>query len=85
MVTGWQANIFYDPRGEIKLGDFGLAKFERGGSDAAEASSPTATGAEILPKPTQTHSHLHVACSDPQCQQGTHGRAACLSLALAAG
>ena len=42
-MTDAQANIFYDPRGEIKLGDFGLAKFE-GGFEIVDASSPSAAG-----------------------------------------
>lgn len=36
------ANIFYDARGDIKLGDFGLAKFNSADSSAAQEAEDEA-------------------------------------------
>lgn len=42
------ANIFYDARGDVKLGDFGLAKFTATASDDASADGATGDGLSTL-------------------------------------
>ena len=40
------ANIFYDATGQVKLGDFGLAKFNHPAASSASAAAASAAGAD---------------------------------------
>ncbi|KIZ01806.1 putative serine/threonine-protein kinase GCN2 [Monoraphidium neglectum] len=52
------ANIFYDSQGQVKLGDFGLAKFNHSASGAAD--DPAAPG---LGSPSHAHRNSHAGAA----------------------
>lgn len=62
------ANIFYDAKGEVKLGDFGLAKFHTGGKEESLAPATATAVGDPTTGNSPTHRRGKLQTSDKQVE-----------------